>query len=334
MLTNPPSRCYVLGMPRTARLDLPDLLQHVIVRGVNRCDIFLDDADRGRFLKNLSKLLVQTGTECLAWSLMTNHVHLLLRPRNTQLAPFMRRLLTGYAIYFNHHHKRSGHLFQNRYKSIVCEEDAYLLELVRYINLNPLRAGLVKDLAALDCYPWSGHSVIMGKVTLEGQIVEEVLVIFSKRKLEAKKRYRLFVADGVALGKRDDLGGGRRMSREERGEEPYDERILGSGEFVEKLRGRRELESKFSRSMEIEEIVTKVCHHFGIDPQELRLKTRAARIVDARSVICHLAVRQIGHSGVEVGRHVNLRRAGVSIAASRGEKIVNNDPALVELIGK
>jgi len=91
-------------MPRTARLALPDLLQHVIVRGVNRCDIFLNDADRERFLQNLSKLLVQSGTECFAWALMTNHVHLLLRPRNTLLAPFMRRLLTGYAIYFNLRH--------------------------------------------------------------------------------------------------------------------------------------------------------------------------------------------------------------------------------------
>jgi putative transposase len=109
-------------MPRSARLDLPDLLQHVIVRGVDRCDIFRDDNDRGRFLQSFSKLLVQTGIECFAWSLMSNHFHLLLRPSQTSLALFMRRLLTGYAIYFNLRHKRSGHLFQNRYKSIVCEE--------------------------------------------------------------------------------------------------------------------------------------------------------------------------------------------------------------------
>jgi len=324
-------------MPRTARLDLPDLLQHVIVRGVNRCDIFLDDADRERFLQNLSKLLVQTGTECLAWAFMTNHVHLLIRPRNTRLAPFMRRLLTGYAIYFNLRHKRSGHLFQNRYKSIVCEEEAYLLELVRYIHLNSLRVGLVNDLAALDRYPWSGHAVIVGKTTLEGQAVDEVLSLFTKGKREARKRYRLFVADGVALGKRDDLGGGRRVSREmlgERGEEPYDERILGSGEFVEELRHRRELESKFPRPMEIEEVIEKVCRHFEVDPQELQCNTRAARIVDARSVICYIAVRLIGHSGVEVGRYVNLLRAGVSVAAGRGERMVNEDSALSVLLDK
>ena len=324
-------------MPRTARLDIPELLQHVIVRGVERCDIFRDDDDRRRFLQCFSKLLVQTGTECLAWSLMTNHLHLLLRPRKTCLAPFMRRLLTGYAIYFNLRHRRSGHLFQNRYKSIVCEEDAYLLELVRYIHLNPLRAGLVEDLSGLDRYAWSGHSVIMGNVALEGQSVDDVLFIFAKGKREATRRYRHFVADGVALGKRVELGGGRRMSRlllEERGEEPYDERILGSGEFVEELRMRREFESKFPRAMEIKEIIAQVCRHFGIDPEELRLKTRAARITDVRSVVCFLAVRQVGHSGVEVGRHANLRRAGVSVAAGRGENMVKNDPVLLTLIDK
>jgi len=312
-------------------------LQHVIVRGVDHCDIFRDDADRRRFLQSFAKLLVQTDTECLAWSLMTNHFHLLLRPRKSHLAPFMRRLLTGYAIYFNLRHKRSGHLFQNRYKSMVCEEDAYLLELVRYIHLNPLRAGIVKDLDDLDNYDWSGHSAVMGKGTLAGQVTDEVLALFSKGKRESKRRYRLFVADGVALGKREDLGGGRRMATtlsEERGEASYDARIIGSGEFIDELRLRRELNAKFPLAMEIKDIVAKVCHHFGIDPEELRLKTRRAGIADARGVICYLAARQAGHNGVEVGRQVNLLRSGVSVAASRGEQMVNNDPALLAIMDK
>lgn len=324
-------------MPRTARLDMPDLLQHVIVRGVDRCDIFRDDDDRRRFLRNLSKLLVRTGTECLAWSLLTNHCHLLLRPRRTYLAPLMRRLLTGYAIYFNLRHNRSGHLFQNRYKSIVCEEDEYLLELVRYIHLNPLRAGLVKNLTELERYAWAGHSVILGKAALEGQVADELLLLFSPQKREAIKRYRLFVADGVVLGKRQELGGGRRLSRallEDLGEEQYDERVLGSGQFVEELRMRRELESKFPCAMEIGDIIARVCRHYEIDPEELRLKSRARRIADARSVICYLAVRQTGHSGVEVGRQVTLTRAGVSVAASRGEQMVKNKPVLLALVDK
>ena len=324
-------------MPRTARLDAPNLLQHVIVRGVERCDIFLDDNDRNRFVRNLSTLLIQTDTECLAWSLMSNHFHLLLRPRVAGLAMIMRRLLTGYAIYFNLRHKRSGHLFQNRYKSIVCEEDSYLLELVRYIHLNPLRAGIVDDLGALDDYPWSGHTVIMGKGVMEGQAVDEVLSFFAKRKREAAKKYRLFVADGVALGKREELGGRRRLTKsalEELGEETYDARILGSGEFIEELRQRRELESRFPQAMEITDIVARVCGHFGIKPDALQLNSRTARIADVRSVICYLAVRRVGHCGVEVGKLVNLRRAGVSVAAGRGEIMVQNDPVLLTLIDK
>ena len=132
-------------MPRKARIDMPGLLQHVIVRGIERRKIFLDDHDRGMFVNRFSALLEETGSDCFAWALLGNHVHALLRCNRTELSVFMRRLLTGYAVNFNHRHKRSGHLFQNRYKSIICEEDTYLLELIRYIHLNPLRAAMVPD---------------------------------------------------------------------------------------------------------------------------------------------------------------------------------------------
>jgi hypothetical protein len=91
------------------------------------------------------------------------HFHILLRTGTTPLSTVMRRLMTGYAVTFNIRHRRSGHLFQNRYKSVVCEEDPYLLELIRYIHLNPLRVKLVEDLNALDKYPWTGHSAILGR---------------------------------------------------------------------------------------------------------------------------------------------------------------------------
>ena len=117
---------------------MPNLLQHVIVRGIEKRDIFTCDDDRLDFVRRFSRLLEETGTECLAWALLSNHFHLLLRTTDIPLSKFMRRLLTGYAVTFNLRHDRTGHLFQNRYKSIVCEEEQYLLELVRYIHLNPL----------------------------------------------------------------------------------------------------------------------------------------------------------------------------------------------------
>ena len=150
-------------MPRQARLDAPGVLQHVMARGIERRKIFWDDKDRSSFLERLALILEETQTQCYAWTLIPNHFHLLLRTGPTPLSTVMRRLMTGYAVTFNRRHRRAGHLFQNRYKSVVCEEDTYLLELTRYIHLNPLRARLVEDLKSLDKYQWAGHSVLMGK---------------------------------------------------------------------------------------------------------------------------------------------------------------------------
>ena len=150
-------------MPRQPRLDAPGLLQHVMARGIERRKLFRDDKDRQSFLERLAVILEETQTQCYAWALIPNHFHLLLRTSLTPLSKVMRRLMTGYAVTFNKRHKRTGHLFQNRYKSVVCEEDPYLLELIRYIHLNPLRAKLVQDLKELDKYPWAGHSAILGR---------------------------------------------------------------------------------------------------------------------------------------------------------------------------
>ena len=150
-------------MPRQRRLDAPGLLQHVMARGIERREIFHDDKDRNSFLERLAIILEETQSQCYAWSLIPNHFHLLIRTGTTPLSKVMRRLMTGHAVTFNKRHKRSGHLFQNRYKSIICEEDPYLLELIRYIHLNPLRAKLVQDLKELDKYPWTGHSAILGR---------------------------------------------------------------------------------------------------------------------------------------------------------------------------
>ena len=111
-------------MPRASRIDLPNLLQHVIVRGIEKRDIFTSDDDRLDFVRRFSLLLEATGTECLAWALLSNHFHLLLRTTDITLSKFMRRLLTGYAVTFNLRHDRTGHLFPNRYKSIICEEES------------------------------------------------------------------------------------------------------------------------------------------------------------------------------------------------------------------
>ena len=126
-------------MPRQARIDAPGALHHIICRGLERKAIFYDDADRDDFVSRLAAILTQTGTPCFAWTLIPNHFHLLLQTGTVPIATVMERLLTGHAGYFNRRHNRQGHLFQNRYKSILCQRERYLWGLVRYIHLNPTR---------------------------------------------------------------------------------------------------------------------------------------------------------------------------------------------------
>ena len=123
-------------MPRQARIDAPGALHHIIARGIERRLIFDDDADRDNFLIRLERVLSETQTTCYAWVLIPNHFHLLLRAGPTSISTAMRRPLTGHAIYYNHRHRRSGHLFQNRYKSILCQEigSSLLLTLVYFLK--------------------------------------------------------------------------------------------------------------------------------------------------------------------------------------------------------
>lgn len=318
-------------MPRQPRLDIPNALHHVIVRGIDRCDIFTDDADRERFLARLSELLRKSSTKCFAWALLTNHLHLLLMPTSVPLADTMRRLLTGYAVYFNRRQHRHGHLFQNRYKSILCEEEPYLLELVRYIHLNPLRAGMVADLDELERYPWSGHAVLLGQRSLEGQETDDVLSRFGNNRGQALSGYRYFVADGVIAGHRDDLtGGGLKRSLLKQGDRTevsaFDERILGSGEFVEMLTGGN-CRSAMSHppSLALEELLRRVVEASGVDAEKLRLSGKERDVARARAFFCCLAVDEYGYTAKEAGQAVGLGSAGASVAVKRGRTLLKMD---------
>ena len=168
-------------MPRKSRIDAPGALHHIIARGIGRRKVFDDNDDRDFFIERLGKIICDTETQCFAWALIPNHFHLLLKTRIIPIATVMKRLLTGYAMHYNRRHKRYGHLFQNRYKSILCQEDSYLLGLTRYVHLNPLRAKLVPDINELNSHPYSGHSVLMGRVTAEWQNTKYILGLFGNK---------------------------------------------------------------------------------------------------------------------------------------------------------
>jgi len=230
-------------MPRQGRLDYTGALHHVVTRGVARGKIFSDARDYKEFIARFEYAVTATKTKCYAWSLLPNHIHLLLVTGSVSLSRFMQPLLTGYAIYFNHRHHRPGHLFQNRYKSILCEEEPYLLELVRYIHLNPLRAGLVEGLKALERYPWCGHGIVTGARKGEWQDTDFILEQFGRKISAARSAYEVFVQEGLKLGRREELQGGGLVRsaggvvdlvRSIRGGERVrgDERILGGSDFV------------------------------------------------------------------------------------------------------
>ncbi len=319
-------------MPRQARLDAPGTLHHVMMRGIDRADIFLDDKDREHFLSRVAEIVAATETRILAWALMDNHVHMLLFSGSSGLPRFMRRLLTGYAVWFNRRHQRSGHLFQNRYKSIVCEEDGYLLELVRYIHLNPLRSHVLRSLEELDTYPWSGHSAIVGKVQRDWQEREYVLNQFGRREKRSIEVYRRFMQEGKGLGSRPELEGGglirslggwsKVLSLRSRGEEmEHDSRILGSGDFVQAVT--RDAEEAIARQVRnrgrksIEEIIARMCGKSGVSEKEVRNGNQSRKAARVRAEIACFLNREMGISMAEIARKLGVGASAIAMAIRR-----------------
>jgi REP element-mobilizing transposase RayT len=323
-------------MPRGPRLDAPGTLHHVIVRGIEKRRIVDDDKDRGDFVTRMGLIAQDTETSIYAWALMINHAHILLRSSTAGLPTFMRRLLSGYAISFNRRHERYGHLFQNRYKSIVCEEDSYFKELVRYIHLNPLRADLVDTLAKLDHYKWCGHSVIMKRCQYPWQDRHYVLKWFGRKERDAKKSYREFVQKGIALGKRPELTGGgliRSMGgwsivkamRNSGLKEESDARILGSGEFVSELINHAEEKVKYQLpALELQKIISAEikmqCKKAKVAVALLQSGSRRRPLPKLRRVIALKLINEHGVSLAETARRLGISTSGVAQILRRSER--------------
>ncbi|MFH0813062.1 MAG: transposase [Pseudomonadota bacterium] len=317
-------------MPRQARLDAPGTLHHVMTRGIEGAKIFRDDEDRKDFLSRVGYLAKKTGTRILAWVLMDNHVHFLLFSGPEGISSFMRKLLTGYVIRFNRRHQRAGHLFQNRYKSIVCEEEPYLLELVRYLHLNPLRASVVKNVEELDRYPWSGHSVLVGRQKTDWQEVEYVLSYFKKEKSRAIRAYRKFMVEGKEQGRRPELVGGglirslggwsQVMSLRKKGESSgHDARVLGGGEFVGEIL--READKKLRRQLRdrereriIDRRIKKECKKSGIREEEVRNGGQRREVSKVRGRIAYYLSHEMGISMAEIARHLGVCTSAIAKA--------------------
>lgn len=319
-------------MVRQARIDLPGHLYHVLGRGIEQRDIFVDHKDYTDFLTRLEEGLNRTGSKCFAFCLLPNHFHLLILRGHRPLAELMRRLMTGYAVRFNLRYNRSGHLFQNRYKAILCDRDSYFLELIAYIHLNPLRAGFVHDLRGLRKYKWCGHSTLVGENIHKFLAIEDILSEFGSHLRSAMRRYESFVSDRASKFNRGDLSrGGLMKSKREtqsRGDQELmgkekteisDERILGSGLFVESVL--RRVESMQNRKVPLEEVIEQVEKKSGVKFEEIASKSQARHVVKARALYCHLAKECCGVSGAHLMRQLNLTSGAISHLVYKGRDL-------------
>jgi REP element-mobilizing transposase RayT len=299
-----------------------------MARSIKPLRVFHAKKYKEDFLDRLETVVETDKIVVYAWALLPNHFHLLLRSGPKPLSGAMRKVMTGFAVSYNLRRSRHGHVFQNRYKSIVCEEELYLLELVRYIHLNPLRARMVRSLEELNTYPWSGHSTLMGTVERPWQDTDEVLKRFGGSVSTARESYLRFVTDGVDEGERPDLTGGGLIRsaggwsevlamRQKKQRMASDDRILGSGEFVEQvLRQAEEQEAQTLRlkraGISFEDVVSEVAQRHSVEVEELLSGSRRRAIGEARRDVARIAVKKLGMSGAEVARRMGVSTACIS----------------------
>jgi len=318
-------------------LDAPGILHHVRGRGIERKKIYLNDYDRRDFLGRLEAACEGGAATVYAWSLMPNHFHLAIRTGDSPLSQTMRKLLTGYAVSFNRRNNRSGHLFQNRYKSTVVDKERYFLGLVRYIHLNPVRARMVDSVSDLKSYLWTGHRQLMGKGGLAVQDVDEVLGRFGTTADGARRQLVRFMGMDEERAERKVFKGGglirsaggiealQEMAKKEKW--AHDDRILGSGNFVESVLKQAETDmpmhttSLQERYAMLEKVADQVCAQAGLQLAELMGGGRRKEIVKTRQVICYVGVKKVGLPAAAIGRYLNISKMAASTGVQKGKEL-------------
>jgi len=319
-------------MPRGTRLDAPGSIHHIMIRGIDKQEIFRCDDDRQAFLSRLTWIAAETGLEVLAWALMWNHVHMLARTGPRPLSESMQRLGSGYARYFNRRHDRCGHVFQGRYKSVLIDEDLYLNTVIRYVHRNPLDAGIVRSLEDLSRYPWTGHAALMGRRSIACQAVEPVLALFSEHAADARLRLVEWMAE-------PDHGVTDAESLLSHGVPPIghglvagspihrDAAVAGSNHYVEtSLRDQpprcAPRVSARRRRWHLDRLIGYVCDEIGADVSRVKQGRRGRVECDARAVIAHLGSHELGISFVSMAPRMGVSNSALGQAAERGSKIV------------
>jgi putative transposase len=295
-------------MARRPRFLAPGVLYHAIVRGNQRQQTFLDDGDYQAYFERLGRYRKRCGVTVYAYCLMPNHVHLLVETGSQPLSRFMQGLQQSYTQYFNHKRRKTGHLFQGRYKAIICDKDQYLLTLIRYIHQNPVRAKMV---ARIDEYRYSGH-----RAYAEGRVTE---VLEPKRVLDmlgGQAGYKRFVRDGLKEGHREEY------YRVE------DQRFLGGEGFGEKLKRKAEEEETAEPKKPLRRVFRSAAREVKVEPEVLAGADRGWEVSRARALVGYVLIRRLGYKLKEVARCLGRDIATVSSLVSRCAERMNDNETL------
>ncbi len=284
-------------MARKPRIEYEGAFYHVITRGNQRQKISKDTADYQKYLQFLTICKNRYGFYLHAYVLMGNHVHLLIETRAKPLSKILQSLNQRYTLYYNHKYRTVGHLFQGRYKAILCEKDAYLLALLRYIQRNPLRAKIADR---LDRYPWSSHHAYTGKSNPLSLVdTDQVLRMFSEKRQRTKRLYREFMRES------QDLTSGEVYAVKE-------QRVQGSDAFVDRVLADREEEgSPKKRSLPLDAIAEAAARSEGVEKEALRSRTRVRKVTKARKVFS-LVARNMGHAVKNIAAYLSVDGAAIS----------------------
>ncbi len=294
-------------MARRPRIHFPGALYHVITRGNRRQGIFLDEKDMKKLLAFLAEYKSRYPFRLYAYALMKNHLHLLVEVEEVPLGRIMQTLLFRYTRYFNRRYGKVGHLFQGRYKAIVCDKDAYLLELVRYIHLNPVRAKIVKK---PEEYLWTGHLTYLGRG--RDDLIDEGFVLdqFSENKSWARRRYRQFVWEEIPSG------------HQEKYYKVKDQRYLGEDSFINQIEAERSEPESWVYEVPLKAISQEVSRVTGITEDRLYSATRDREGARGRGLVAYLAKTVSDYMVKEIASH--FKRSPVTI----GEAIVKVEDLL------
>jgi putative transposase len=302
-------------MARKPRLHYPGAFYHVIQRGNAREDIFFSDTDRNRFLLLVQENMSRFGFRIHAFCLMTNHLHLVLQVGEIPLSRFMQNISFRFTRWSNWRRNRSGHLFQGRYKAVLVDADAYLVQLIAYLHLNPVRAGMVTD--PVD-YPWSSHRAYLGKEEIPWLTTEPTLSQFSARRETARRQFAAFVRGIAPEGRKDELRGGGLG----------DNRFLGGDAFIETVL--RQAEARPPVRPGLESVKRAVADTYGVAIEELAAPGQGTLISQIRAVAAWAVHELSSASLTDLGKSIGRDVTSLSSAIRRLRQRAENNRVLAE----